>query len=162
MLLKREVNSLKLNTNTCVPQDGSKGWLLCLKSNGQEDKIWPTDRLDNSQFINSHTTQQIHHTYIHVRACLHAQSFQSCLTLCNPMDCNPPASFHYGISHARMLEWAAMPTSRGLSQPGDQTHVYLHLLNHRWILYTVNHLESIYVYLYICFKMGYIWATIYT
>ena len=33
---------------------------------------------------------------------------QSCLTLCNPMDCSLPASSVYGILQARVLEWVAM------------------------------------------------------
>ena len=46
---------------------------------------------------------------------------QSCLTLCNPMDCSPPGSSHHGILQARILEWVVMPFSRGSSQPRDQT-----------------------------------------
>ena len=38
---------------------------------------------------------------------------QSCLTLCDPMDCNLPGSFVHGISQARILEWVAFPS------PGD-------------------------------------------
>ena len=30
---------------------------------------------------------------------------QSCLTLCNPMDCSPPVSTVHGIFQARILEW---------------------------------------------------------
>ena len=47
--------------------------------------------------------------------CVCAQSFQSCLTLCNPMDCNPAGSSVHGILQARILEWVAMPSSRGSS-----------------------------------------------
>ena len=32
---------------------------------------------------------------------------QPCPTLCNPMDCNPPASSVHGIHQARILEWVA-------------------------------------------------------
>ena len=38
---------------------------------------------------------------------------QSCLTLCDPMYCNPPGASVYGILQARILEWVAMPSSRG-------------------------------------------------
>ena len=48
---------------------------------------------------------------------------KSCLTLSNPMDCSPPGSSVHGISQARILEWTAMPSSRGSSQPKDQTQV---------------------------------------
>ena len=43
---------------------------------------------------------------------------QSCLTLCNPIDCTPPVSSVHGILEARILEWVAMPSSRGLPNPG--------------------------------------------
>ena len=36
---------------------------------------------------------------------------QSCLTLCDPMDCSLPGSSVYGILQARILEWAAIPFS---------------------------------------------------
>ena len=52
--------------------------------------------------------------------CKHANSFQLCLTLCDPTDCNLPGSSDHGILQARILEWFAMPSSRGSSQPRDQ------------------------------------------
>ena len=48
---------------------------------------------------------------------------QSCLTLCDPMDCSPPGSSVHGILQARILEWVAIPFSRGSSQPRDGTQV---------------------------------------
>ena len=48
---------------------------------------------------------------------------QLCLTLCNPMFCSPPGSSVHGILQARILEWAAVPFSRGSSQPRDWTQV---------------------------------------
>ena len=50
-----------------------------------------------------------------VPACMHAQSLQLCPTLCNPMDCSPPASSVHGILQARILEWVAISSSRGFS-----------------------------------------------
>ena len=55
-------------------------------------------------------------------ACVHAQSLQSCPALYDPMDHSPPGSSVHGILQARILEWVAMPSSRG-SRPRDQTHV---------------------------------------
>ena len=46
---------------------------------------------------------------------------QSCLTLCNPTDCGPPGSSVHRILQARILEWVAMPSSRGSSQPRAPT-----------------------------------------
>ena len=49
---------------------------------------------------------------------------QSCLTLCGgPMDCSLPGSSIHGIFQAEMLEWVAIPFSRGSSPPKDQTWV---------------------------------------
>ena len=41
-----------------------------------------------------------------------AESLQSCLTLCDPIDCSPLGSSIHGILQARILEWVAMPSSR--------------------------------------------------
>ena len=46
---------------------------------------------------------------------------QSCLTLCDPMDCSPPGSSIHEIFQARVLEWVAISFSRGSSWPRDQT-----------------------------------------
>ena len=48
---------------------------------------------------------------------------QSCLTLCDPMDCSLLGSSIHGILQARILEWEAIPCSRGSSQPRDWTEV---------------------------------------
>ena len=54
---------------------------------------------------------------------MHAKSLQSCLTLCDPLNCSLPGSSVQEISQARILEWFAMPSSRESSGPRDQTHV---------------------------------------
>ena len=46
---------------------------------------------------------------------------QSCLTLCDPMDCSLPGSSVHGIFQAIVLEWIAISFSRGSSQHRDQT-----------------------------------------
>ena len=53
--------------------------------------------------------------------CVHVKSLQLCPILCDPMDCNLQGSFVHGILQARILEWVAMPSSRGSSQPRDKT-----------------------------------------
>ena len=40
---------------------------------------------------------------------------QPCLALCDPMDCSLPGSSVRGILQPRILEWVAMPSSRGSS-----------------------------------------------
>ena len=48
---------------------------------------------------------------------------QSCQSLCDSMDYRPPGSSVHGILQARILEWVAIPFSRGSSQPRDWTQV---------------------------------------
>ena len=42
---------------------------------------------------------------------------QSCLTLCDPVDCSPKAFSVRGIFQTRILAWVAMPSSRDLPDP---------------------------------------------
>ena len=44
---------------------------------------------------------------------------QSCLIFCDPMDFSLPGSSVHGILQVRILEWVAVPFSRGSSQPRD-------------------------------------------
>ena len=48
------------------------------------------------------------------KCCFCAQLLQLCPTLCGPMDYSPPGSSVHGILQARVLEWIAMPSSRGI------------------------------------------------
>ena len=59
---------------------------------------------------------------------------QSWAALCNPMDSSPPGSSVHGILQVRILEWVAMPSSRGSSQPRDQTQMSHVSCIGRWIL----------------------------
>ena len=40
------------------------------------------------------------------------------LSLCNPMDCSPPASSFHGIFQVRILLWVAILFSRDFDNPG--------------------------------------------
>ena len=64
-----------------------------------------------------------------------AKSLQSSVTLCDLMDCSPPRSSVHGILQARILEWVAMPSSRGCSRPRDRTCVSSVSCIDRWVLY---------------------------
>ena len=63
-------------------------------------------------------TKQVKHLYVCVLVT------QLCLTLCNPLDCSPPGFSVHAIFQARVLEWVAMPSSRGSSWPKDQTQAF--------------------------------------
>ena len=73
-----------------------------------------------------------------------AKLLQSCLTLCDPMDCSPPGSSVHGILQTRILEWVAMPSSRGSSQPRDLTRVSYVSCIGRQVLYHKHHLEALF------------------
>ena len=55
--------------------------------------------------------------------CMHAKSLQSCPALCDTMYHSPPGYSVHRILQARILEWVAMPFSRGSPWPRDQIRV---------------------------------------
>ena len=59
----------------------------------------------------------------------HAKLLQSCQTVCNPMDCSPPGSPAHGFLQARILEWVAMTSSKGIFQTQGSNLCLLHLLH---------------------------------
>ena len=61
-----------------------------------------------------------------------AKSLQSCLTLCDPMDYSSPDFSVHGILQARILEWAAISSSRVSFSPRDR--IYISCVG-RWVLY---------------------------
>ena len=64
-----------------------------------------------------------------VLSCLsHVQPFVT------PMDCSLSGPSVHGLLQARILEWVAMPSSRGSSRPRDQTHVSYVSCIGKWIL----------------------------
>ena len=77
---------------------------------------------------------------VDIDVCAHALVAPLCLTLCDPMDSSLPGSFVWGILQARILEWVAMPSSRGSSWPRDWTQVSCVLLC-RQTLYLLSHQE---------------------
>ena len=60
---------------------------------------------------------------------------KACPTLLWPLDCSPPGSSAHGIFRARILQWVAISSSRGFSQPRDWTWVSC---IGRWILYSAT------------------------
>ena len=54
-----------------------------------------------------------------ILVCLHTKSLQSCVTLCVPMDCSLPGESYRQGSLVGILEWVAIPSSRGSSPLRD-------------------------------------------
>ena len=57
--------------------------------------------------------------YFFIYACMCIKSLHLCLTLFHPMDSRLPGSSVHMILQARILEWIAMSSPRGSSQPRD-------------------------------------------
>ena len=71
--------------------------------------------------------------------------------LCNPMDYSPPGSSAHGILQVRILEWVAMPSSKGSSQPRDiyvcvcicvYIYVYRYIYTYRYRFLLIQRKES--------------------
>ena len=60
--------------------------------------------------------------YLHLQPlfCVCAQAYS---TLCNPMDSSPPGSSVRWTLQTRILQWVAMPSSRGSSQTREWIHI---------------------------------------
>ena len=72
--------------------------------------------------------------------CVYVLVAQLCPTLCDPMDCSRSGSSVQGTLQARILEWVAIPFSRGIfSTQGSNPD----LLQCRQILYLLSHPGSL-------------------
>jgi len=54
---------------------------------------------------------------------MRAKSLQLCPTFHDSMDSSLPGVFVHEVLQARILEWVAIPSSRGASQPRNPTHL---------------------------------------
>ena len=89
--------------------------------------------------IRNEKVLKIYHVIDATIACCCCLVAKSCLTLCDPMDYSLPGSSVHGIFQARILEWVAMASSRGIFptqglNPG--------LLHSRQILYQLSYQGS--------------------
>ena len=77
------------------------------------------------------------------RCTLKFMHFIICNNIYDHMDCSPPGSSIHEILQVRILEWVAMPSSRGSSQPRDgRIRVFCSSLFGRWVLHYQCHLGS--------------------
>ena len=100
---------------------GSKTWTPTVYS-------WKT-KTQNGMYFSRKTNHGKHHCHA-----------QSCLTLCDPLDCSLPGSSVPGILLVRILEWIATSCSRGSSQTRDLPS--LCLLHCTWIFYPLSYWGS--------------------
>ena len=149
-------------------QDRSACWkpwkvlLLQLKSKGslEADSPAPRGTLDfflwRPSVYRMRPTHIMEWTLLCMYACFVAQS---CPTLCDPMNCGPPGSSAHGILQARVLEWVAMPSSRGSSWPRDQTLISYVSCIVRWVLYFSKIIATVYwvliaLYYLLCYLLS--------
>ena len=107
------------------------------KFTGHSKHPLPTTREDSTRGYH-----QMVNTEIRLIIFFAAQVLQSCPVVCDSMDCSPPGSSVRGILHARILEWVAMPSSRGSFPPGDGTPVSSIPCILSQVLYHWRHLGS--------------------
>ena len=82
-------------------------WVAIPFSRGSsQPRDWTQVSLIASGFFTSWATREALQTPVVV-----VLVAQSCLILCDPMDCSPPGSSVHGILQARILEWVAIPFS---------------------------------------------------
>ena len=102
----------------------SKGLSSLLQHHSSKASILRRSAFFTVQLSDPYMTTDIHAYFIRpVIANIHRVCAQSCLTLFDPMDCSLPGSSVHGIFQARTLEWVAISSSRGSSQPRDRTQV---------------------------------------
>ena len=97
-------------------------------------KYWTQVSFIAGRFFTVWVTRETHEIKVSV---IHLFS-----TLCNPIDCFPPGFSNHSILQAGILEWVAVPFSRGSSQPRNWAlFSYVSCIG-RWILLSLCHLES--------------------
>ena len=87
------------------------------------------------------------HIYIYICACVCIQLLQLCLTLYDAIDCILPASSVCGIFQARILEWTAISSSKGVCVC---VCVCLYIHTH------ISYLMCIYIYIHTHIKCIYL------
>ena len=97
-----------------------KTWCNCYAKFQRSFSIWVCLMLTYALQL---ATTSVHLNFNLYMLCARAQSLQSCLTLCDPMDHYPPDSSVHGIFQLRIPEWVATPSSRGSSRLRDRTHI---------------------------------------
>ena len=84
----------------------------------------------------------LHFTLSCIYPFVRASVAESCVILCDPVDCSLPGSFVYGISQARILEWVAIFLLQGILPIQGLNPFPLCVLHCRQILYSLSHWGS--------------------
>ena len=90
-------------------------------------------------YINWHFYEESVNVVPYLYICLRAKSLQSCLTLCDPMDCSPPGSSVHGDSPGKNTRVCCHALLQGIF-PTQESNAGLSYC--RWILYHLSHQGS--------------------
>ena len=113
-------------------------WVVISVSRGSS---WPRDWTHVSCLVGRFlTTGPPGKTCLHVckpcvSECRHAKSFQSCLTLYNPMECSPPGSCVHGDSPWKNTGVSSHDLLQGIFPTQGSNLCLLRLLHCRWIIH---------------------------
>ena len=126
MVLSRDFASPGILLN--VPWKGQAVMAKHLLSRKPSEAASDGDREDPScefrrEYFSTHSLPPTVPHLMCVCVCACVLVSQSCPTLCDPMDCNPPGSSVHGILQARIQEYVAISFSRGSYWPKDWTQV---------------------------------------
>ena len=100
-------------------QEGETGVTRSMvKREASERRAMITPALREALTKQGESPQELLQYYTHkCSECMHTKSLQLCLTLCDPVDYGPPGSSVHGILQARVREWVAISSSRGIFPP---------------------------------------------
>ena len=133
------INLKNIQTAQYQKTTQSKNWVEDLNVSPKKTLRWWKTMWKDAQYhyyrsanqnyneVSSHTGQNAHYqkNLQTINAGMHAKSLQSCLTLCDPVDCSPPSSSVHGILRARVLEWVAISKCwRGCGEKGIPLHCW--------------------------------------
>ena len=90
-------------------------------------------------------------TYFKIKICDNFRIF----SLYDPLDCSPPGSFVHGTVPACILEWVAMPSSRGSSWPRDRILISSIPCIGRQVLYSWHLLGSPMISEFFCYRYSF-------
>ena len=125
-------------------------WEICMQVRKQQLE------LDMEQQTGSKSEKEyVKAVYCHPASLIYTQSewvsevTQSYPTLCDPMDCSLPGSSVHEIFQAWVLEWVAISSSRGSSQPRDRTQAS-HIVGRRFTIWATREVRGAELYAIIC------------
>ena len=117
-------------SNLCCPKQKANKWCKIQNGEGDTHRLLLSDRAQRRAPMAGTVT----HLFLPHQGVV-VLITQSCLTLLDSTDCSPPGSSVHGIFQARTLEWVAISSSRGSSQPRDRTHISYISCTGRQVLY---------------------------